>query len=119
MLTTIAHVCQMDAAVANSLNRGNGLYAVDEDLLVELQPTHIITQDLCNVTSFLLSKISREDKGFTLPLVALHRYPFPHPCSLGGSLSSVLSRYIHVRGATVANLLKWLYAVDEHLLVEL
>jgi hypothetical protein len=44
----------MDAAVANSLNRGNGLYAVDEDLLVELQPTHIITQDLCNVTPFLL-----------------------------------------------------------------
>eukprot|EP00884_Botryococcus_braunii_P023373 jgi/Botrbrau1/971/Bobra.114_1s0013.1 len=50
---------QMDAAVVNALNRGNGLYAVDEKLLIQLNPTHIVTQDLCHVCAVDLKLVER------------------------------------------------------------
>lgn len=61
----------MDAAVVNALNRGNGLYAVNEELLVQLNPTHIITQDLCNVCPL---RVTLRPQGTLPPL-------FPLDCS--------------------------------------
>src|ERR1051326_1901890 len=38
---------EIDVAVSAQLENGNSLYEVDVDLLRELRPTHILTQDLC------------------------------------------------------------------------
>ena len=46
---------QMNDAVAMSLERGDGLYALDSDLLQELSPDVIVTQDLCAVSWLLVS----------------------------------------------------------------
>jgi iron complex transport system substrate-binding protein len=40
---------QIDDAVAAAVSQGEALYAVDAELLAELQPDVIITQDLCRV----------------------------------------------------------------------
>lgn len=40
---------QMNDAVAMSLERGDGLYALESNLLQELRPDVIVTQDLCAV----------------------------------------------------------------------
>ncbi len=40
---------EIDVAVAESIGSGQGLYQVDERLLEQLAPTHILTQELCQV----------------------------------------------------------------------
>src|SRR5580698_2985350 len=40
---------EIDAAVAQRIGSGKSLYEVDEYLLKEIAPTHILTQDLCQV----------------------------------------------------------------------
>ncbi|HXR97640.1 MAG TPA: cobalamin-binding protein [Terriglobales bacterium] len=40
---------EIDAAVAACIGSGKSLYQVDEELLVRLAPTHILTQSLCDV----------------------------------------------------------------------
>lgn len=40
---------EIDAAVRASLDEGGSLYAVDADLIAELEPDLIVTQDLCSV----------------------------------------------------------------------
>src|SRR6516162_11691973 len=42
-------LCEIDAAVAERIGRGKSLYQVDERLLEQLAPTHILTQALCQV----------------------------------------------------------------------
>ncbi len=40
---------EIDLAVSQHLSNGQSLYVVDEDLLRTLAPTHLLTQDLCQV----------------------------------------------------------------------
>jgi iron complex transport system substrate-binding protein len=40
---------EIDAVVSERVRNGESLYAVDERLLEQLSPTHILTQDLCHV----------------------------------------------------------------------
>src|SRR5580704_14219523 len=40
---------EIDVAVSERLRTGASLYQVDEQLLRELAPTHILTQNLCQV----------------------------------------------------------------------
>src|SRR5262245_12207923 len=40
---------EIDVAVRNALNEGSSLYALDEQLVAELAPDVILTQDLCTV----------------------------------------------------------------------
>ena len=40
---------EIDQAVCEALGRGESLYQVDEHFLRKLEPTHILTQDLCQV----------------------------------------------------------------------
>jgi len=42
-------LCEIDAAVAEHIGSGQNLYQVDERLLEQLAPTHILTQALCQV----------------------------------------------------------------------
>jgi iron complex transport system substrate-binding protein len=42
-------LCEIDAAVAERIGSGQDLYQVDERLLEQLAPTHILTQALCQV----------------------------------------------------------------------
>ncbi|MBV8939668.1 MAG: cobalamin-binding protein [Alphaproteobacteria bacterium] len=47
--TALMPPAETDDAVRRHLAEGRSLYAVDEALLAELRPTHILTQDLCQV----------------------------------------------------------------------
>jgi iron complex transport system substrate-binding protein len=42
-------LCEIDIAVAERIRSGGNLYQVDEDLLCDLNPNLILTQDLCQV----------------------------------------------------------------------
>lgn len=50
---------EIDAAVAERIGRGQSLYEVDERLLEELAPTHILTQSLCQVCAPSGNEIAR------------------------------------------------------------
>ncbi len=54
---------EIDRAVSESLRRGESLYHVDEQLLRELAPTHILTQDLCQVCAPAGNEVSRALKA--------------------------------------------------------
>ena len=50
---------QMDDVVNASLERGEGLYFLEQELLKELKPDVIVTQDLCNVCSVDLQLVQK------------------------------------------------------------
>lgn len=54
---------EIDSAVSASLAQGGSLYHVDEQLLRELAPTHILTQDLCQVCAPAGSEVTRALKA--------------------------------------------------------
>jgi iron complex transport system substrate-binding protein len=51
--------CEIDAAVAERIGSGQNLYQVDERLLEQLAPTHILTQALCQVCAPSGKEITR------------------------------------------------------------
>jgi iron complex transport system substrate-binding protein len=52
-------LCDIDAAVAGRIGSGQDLYQVDERLLEQLAPTHILTQTLCQVCAPSGNEITR------------------------------------------------------------
>jgi iron complex transport system substrate-binding protein len=52
-------LCEIDAAVAERIGSGQSLYQVDERLLEQLAPTHILTQALCPVCAPSGNEITR------------------------------------------------------------
>ncbi len=50
---------EIDSAVSQSVRKGESLYRVDDELLKELAPTHILTQDLCEVCAPAGGEVSR------------------------------------------------------------
>jgi len=52
-------LCEIDAAVARRIGSGQSLYQVDERLLEQLAPTHILTQALCQVCAPSGNEITR------------------------------------------------------------
>jgi iron complex transport system substrate-binding protein len=52
-------LCEIDAAVAKRIGSGQNLYQVDERLLEQLAPTHILTQALCQVCASSGKEITR------------------------------------------------------------
>ena len=50
---------EIDAAVAERIGSGQDIYQVDERLLEQLAPTHILTQDLCQVCAPSGNEITR------------------------------------------------------------
>jgi iron complex transport system substrate-binding protein len=50
---------EIDTAVAQRIGSGKSLYEVDERLLKEIAPTHILTQDLCQVCAPSGNEITR------------------------------------------------------------
>jgi iron complex transport system substrate-binding protein len=50
---------EIDVAVADRLRNGQSLYEVDLELLRELRPTHILTQDLCQVCAPAGNEVTR------------------------------------------------------------
>jgi iron complex transport system substrate-binding protein len=52
-------LCEIDAAVAKRIGSGQNLYQVDERLLEQLAPTHILTQALCQVCAPSGKEITR------------------------------------------------------------
>jgi iron complex transport system substrate-binding protein len=54
---------EIDSAVSAALGRGESLYHVDAQLLSELAPTHILTQDLCQVCAPAGNEVTRALKA--------------------------------------------------------
>jgi iron complex transport system substrate-binding protein len=52
-------LCEIDAAVAERIGSGQNLYQVDERLLEQLAPTHILTQALCQVCALSGNEMTR------------------------------------------------------------
>lgn len=74
---------QMNDAVTNSLEAGQGLYRLDSPLLQQLQPDVIVTQDLCAVCAVDLSAVQRA-VGDTAEIVCLN------PFTVGDVLEDVM-----------------------------
>jgi iron complex transport system substrate-binding protein len=66
---------EIDSAVSQSLGRGASLYHVDEQLLRELAPTHILTQDLCQVCAPAGNEVTRALKALPVPPQVLWMSP--------------------------------------------
>lgn len=60
----------IDAAVRESMLDGRSLYAVDRELLEELEPDLIITQDLCRVCAVSSHEL-RDLEALDIPILAL------------------------------------------------
>lgn len=58
-------LAKIDRAVSAALGRGESLYQVDEQLLRELAPTHILTQDLCQVCAPAGNEVTRALKALS------------------------------------------------------
>jgi iron complex transport system substrate-binding protein len=56
-------LAEIDSSVSAALGRGESLYHVDERLLRELAPTHILTQDLCQVCAPAGNEVTRALKA--------------------------------------------------------
>jgi len=83
---------EIDSAVAERLREGESLYLVDEELLRQLEPTLLLTQDLCQVCAPAGNEISRALGALaTKPHVI---WMSPH------SLTDIQSDIIVVGGAT-------------------
>ncbi|HAM71873.1 MAG TPA: cobalamin-binding protein [Verrucomicrobiales bacterium] len=54
-----AGLAEIDAAASSTLRRGESLYEVDVELLARLAPTHIVTQDLCQVCAPSGNEVTR------------------------------------------------------------
>ena len=76
---------EIDAAVREYTERGEAIYALDEDLLVELEPDLIVTQALCPVCAVSVDDVR----------TVTHRMPYPakvvalDPKTFGETLSDV------------------------------
>ena len=67
---------EIDRAVSEKLKSGESLYEVDLDLLRELRPTHILTQDLCQVCAPAGNEVTRALKA--LPIEPKIVWMSPH-----------------------------------------
>lgn len=66
---------EIDRAVSDSLARGESLYQVDVALLRQLAPTHILTQDLCQVCAPAGNEVSRAIQNLPHPPQVLWMSP--------------------------------------------
>ena len=66
---------EIDGAVSQCLATGASLYHVDEQLLRELAPTHILTQDLCQVCAPAGNEVTRALKALPVPPQVLWMSP--------------------------------------------
>ncbi len=66
---------EIDGAVSQCLERGASLYHVDEQLLRELAPTHILTQNLCQVCAPAGNEVTRALKALPVPPQVLWMSP--------------------------------------------
>lgn len=66
---------EIDGAVSRCIESGASLYHVDEQLLRELAPTHILTQDLCQVCAPAGNEVTRALKALPVPPQVLWMSP--------------------------------------------
>lgn len=78
---------QIDAIVSAALAQSQSLYTVDEDLLRELRPDVILTQDLCNVCSIDLAAVQR----LAMSLPNSPRIVSLNPTTVEGTFDDLLS----------------------------
>ena len=71
--TSVLSSSDIDAAVRAAVLSGQALYAVDEELVRELSPDVVITQDLCHVCA-----VSGDDVGKIRSLDAVLRSSAAH-----------------------------------------
>ncbi|HEV8151516.1 MAG TPA: cobalamin-binding protein [Solirubrobacteraceae bacterium] len=76
---------EIDAEVRERTDRGEAIYALDEDLLAELEPDLIVTQDLCPVCAVSSADVRRV--AATLPAPA--RVIALDPTTLGETMGDI------------------------------
>src|SRR4029450_3587549 len=76
---------EIDAEVRERTDRGEAIYALDEDLLAELEPDLIVTQDLCPVCAVSSADVGRGAATLLEPARprALATHPGPPAAALG------------------------------------
>ena len=75
---------EIDAAVRERTERGEAIYALDEDLLAELEPDLIVTQDLCPVCAVSSDDVRRVAAELPRPsVIALD------PTTLGETMGDI------------------------------
>jgi iron complex transport system substrate-binding protein len=76
---------EIDAAVRERTERGEAIYALDEDLLAELEPDLIVTQDLCPVCAVSSDDVRRVAEELPVPpqVIALD------PTTLGETMGDI------------------------------
>ncbi|KAJ3025877.1 UNVERIFIED_CONTAM: hypothetical protein HDU68_006549 [Siphonaria sp. JEL0065] len=57
--TVFTSSLDVDIQVSAAITQGNALYTIDADTLKSLNPTHIVTQDLCHVCAIDLQTVER------------------------------------------------------------
>ncbi|MBI3740560.1 MAG: cobalamin-binding protein [Chloroflexi bacterium] len=76
---------EIDATVAERLKRGESLYLLDEDLLNELQPDLILTQELCTVCAVSFATV----RDAACKLASDPRVVSLEPTNLAGILENI------------------------------
>jgi iron complex transport system substrate-binding protein len=104
----------IDAAVRGAVGDGRSLYAVDADLLDELRPDLVITQDLCSVCAVSSDDVMRLCDVETVSLN-------PHTLAeIGESVELVAARFgVPERGAAVAGEMREAIAATEACVADL
>src|SRR6202020_3233016 len=72
---TDATAAEIDAQVRDFVSRGESLYAVDADLLEQLKPDLILTQDLCHVCAASPDDLASALARFSYPPAVLTLNP--------------------------------------------
>ncbi|KAJ3283605.1 hypothetical protein HDU79_008940 [Rhizoclosmatium sp. JEL0117] len=57
--TVFTSSADVDVQVSQAVAQGNALYTIDAETLKKVQPTHIVTQDLCHVCAIDLQTVER------------------------------------------------------------
>ena len=68
---------EIDAAIGEHLTDTGSIYALDAELLEELEPDLVLTQGLCDVCAVSLSVVERATVGLTKAPRILHPEVFP------------------------------------------
>jgi iron complex transport system substrate-binding protein len=77
---------EIDAAIGEHLTDTGSIYALDAELLEELEPDLVLTQGLCDVCAVSLSVVERATVGLT----KAPRILSMKPTSLGGMLDAIV-----------------------------
>lgn len=106
---------RIDQAVRDALSGGNSLYSIDEQLLAQLRPDLILTQDLCTVCSIDLASVERIARSLPTPprILSLNPRNFWDVLDDLLRVGDAVGRPLDAQRAMVALRERWWSVVDQ------